>query len=422
MLTTVAEAPTRPAWTAATRIAFRFCFLYLGLYVLTTQMLNGLIVVPRWGFPPIETLPPFRNLVEWTARHVFGMSQPLVITGSGSGDKAANWIAAFCLLVIATLGTVAWSAIDRKRTDYQRLDRLFRLFMRFAVATTMLSYGIVKVFPLQMPYPPLTRLLEPFGNFSPMGMLWYSVGASPGYERFAGSMELAAAVLLFIPPLSLIGALVCFADAVQIFMLNMTYDVPVKLFVFHLILMSLFLLAPDLPRLAKALIARVPGGKVLVAAQIVLGVYFVGNGLYQANRSWHVFGGGAPKPALYGIWNVDRMFVDGMERAPLVTDAGRWRRVVIQNTAFFYFQRMDDTFINYQATLDPNGKVIALSKPSNKTWMTTFAVNRPDADHMTLTGTMDGHNIEMRTTRLDRGDFLLVSRGFNWVQEYPFNR
>jgi hypothetical protein len=255
-----------------------------------------------------------------------------------------------------------------------------------------------------------------------MGVLWYSVGASPGYERFAGSMELTAAVLLFIPQTSLIGALVCFADAVQIFMLNMTYDVPVKLFSFHLILMSLFLLAPDIPRLARALIARVPGGKVLVAAQIVLGVYFVGNGLYQANRSWHVFGGGAPKPALYGIWNVDRMFVDGVERAPVVTDFGRWRRVVIQNTALFYLQRMDDTFAIYPAKFDPNGKMIALSKPADKTWMTTFAVNRTDADHMTLTGTMDAHKIEMQTTRLDHRNFVLVSRGFNWVQEYPVNR
>ena len=423
MLATVAEAPTPPAaWTAATRIAFRFCFLYFGLYVLTTQMLNGLIVVPKWGFPPIETLPPFRNLIEWTAAHVFGLPPPLVITGSGSGDKAANWVAAFCLLVIATLGTVVWSALDRKRTAHHLLNRRFRLFMRFAVGTTMLSYGIVKVFPLQMPYPPLTRLLEPFGNFSPMGVLWYSIGASPGYERFAGSMELIAAVLLFIPRMSLIGALVCFADAVQIFMLNMTYDVPVKLFSLHLILMSLFLLAPDIPRLAKALVARVPGGKVLVAAQIVLGAYYIGSGLYQANRSWHVFGGGAPKPALYGIWNVERMYVDGVERAPLVTDAGRWRRVVIQNTAVFHLQRMDETLVSYPAKFDPSGKTIALSKPTDKAWMTTFAVNRADADHMTLTGAMDAHTIEMRAARLDHGKFLLVSRRFNWVQEYPFNR
>ena len=42
----------------------------------------------------------------------------------------------------------------------------------------MVSYGMVKAIPLQMPSPSLTRLLEPYGNFSPMGVLWASVGAS----------------------------------------------------------------------------------------------------------------------------------------------------------------------------------------------------------------------------------------------------
>jgi hypothetical protein len=39
-----------------------------------------------------------------------------------------------------------------------------------------------------------------------------------------------------------------------------------------------------------------------------------------------------------------------------------------------------------------------------------------------LTGVIDGQRLELRTTRIDREKFLLVSRGFNWVQEFPFNR
>ena len=41
---------------------------------------------------------------------------------------------------------------------------------------------------------------------------------------------------------------------------------------------------------------------------------------------------------------------------------------------------------------------------------------------MTLTGTMDGKPIEMRLQLFPREKFLLVSRGFNWIQEFPFNR
>jgi hypothetical protein len=411
----------RVRWTPATRLAFRFSVLYFGLYIVTTQMLNGMVAVPNWGFPPLETQPPLKNVIQWTALHVFRVTQPLVITGSGSGDKTANWVAAFCLVVLSALTTIVWSAIDR-REAHPSLDRWFRLFMRFAVGTTMLGYGMVKAFPLQMPYPPLTRLLEPFGNFSPMGVLWYSVGASPGWERFAGSMEIVAAVLLFVPSLSLVGAMVCFADAVQIFTLNMTYDVPVKLFSFHLILMSIFLMAPEISRLTRALLARVPGGKLLVAAQIVLAAYYIGNEVYQANRSWHTYGGGAPKPALYGIWNVDRMFIGGVERSPLATDYDRWRRVVVQNSTTVYFQRMDETLAAYPAKFDDKTNTIVLTRPSDKNWTATFAVQRPDAAHLSLSGAMDGHSIEMRTSLVDRAHFLLVSRGFNWVQEFPFNR
>jgi uncharacterized membrane protein YphA (DoxX/SURF4 family) len=408
MIETVADAAPaaidRPTvrWTPATRIAFRFCFLYFGLYVVTTQMLHGIVVIPNRGFPPLETLPPFRNVIQWTALHAFGVTQTIVITGSGSGDKIANWVAAFVLIVVAATGSAVWSAVDRKRGAYPSLDRWFRVFMRFALGSTMLSYAMVKIFPLQMPYPSLTRLLEPFGNFSPMGVLWYSVGASPGWERFAGCMELAAAVLLFVPWLSRLGAIVCVADAVQIFTLNMTYDVPVKLFSFHLILMSLFLLAPDMKMLVEAVVRRRPGHPALIAAQLAFAVYFISISAYSAQTGWHSFGGGAPKPPFYGIWNVDRMFVDGIERSPLVTDYGRVRRVVIQNGTALSLQRMDETFSGYPVK--------------------TFTLHRIDPDHLTVTGSLDGHTVDMRTSLVDRSRLLLVSRGFNWIQEYPFNR
>jgi hypothetical protein len=35
---------------------------------------------------------------------------------------------------------------------------------------------------------------------------------------------------------------------------------------------------------------------------------------------------------------------------------------------------------------------------------------------------MDGHAIQMRLPLFDRSKFLLSSRGFRWVQEYPVDR
>src|SRR5579872_7450621 len=237
-------------WTLAFRIAFRFFFVYLGLSCLTTQVLPNLFPIPKIAFPNLATLAPIRQTVLWTAKHVFQVSS-LVYQGTGSGDKTFDWVLAFCVLSIAVCAAGVWSVLDRKREEYIVLHKWFHLFLRFAVSSEMLLYGMVKVIPLQMPFPFLTRLVEPFGNFSPMGVLWYSIGASPGYEMFAGCAEMLGGILLIFPRTTTLGALVCLADATETFMLNMTYDVPVKLLSFHLILMSLTLLAPELSRMAR---------------------------------------------------------------------------------------------------------------------------------------------------------------------------
>src|SRR5262245_58015387 len=296
-------------WKLAPRIAFRFCFLYLGLFFLTTQILPGLFPIPKVDVPDLATLAPIRPIVFWTAAHVFHVSTPLVYRGSGSGDKMFDWVLAFCVLFIAVFATGVWSVLDHKRENYIALHKWFHLFLRFAVGSEMLLYGMMKVVPLQMPFPFLTRLVEPFGNFSPMGVLWYSIGASPGYERFVGSAEMLGGILLFLPLTTTFGALVCLADATQVFMLNMTYDVPVKLFSFHLIVMSLVLLAPELRRIARfffsnraispsthpQLFRTTRANRVALTVQVVFGLLLIAMNGYQAWTDWHVRGGGAPK-------------------------------------------------------------------------------------------------------------------------------
>jgi len=374
-------------------------------------------------------------MVSWAASHVFGITQPLVVLGSGSGDKPFDWVQAFCMLVLALVVTAVWSLLDRTRGDYVRLHGWFRVFLRFALGSTMVSYGMSKAIPLQMPAPQLTRLLEPFGNFSPMGVLWYSIGASRPYEIFTGCAELAGGILLFVPRLATLGAIVCLADVIQIFTLNMTYDVPVKLLSFHLLLLSLFVLAPDARRLAHVFVlnrtadpSREPlwtsrrSARLALMVQLAFGAYLVGVDLSGSITGWTRYGGGAPKPDLYGIWTVDEMWVDGLLRSPLVNDYGRWRRVVFQSSTAASFQRMDDSFATYGAIVDPNSGAITLTRTSDKSEAARLSFERPSPDRLTLVGTMDGHKLRMQLRLFDRNSFLLVSRGFHWIQEYPFNR
>jgi hypothetical protein len=39
-----------------------------------------------------------------------------------------------------------------------------------------------------------------------------------------------------------------------------------------------------------------------------------------------------------------------------------------------------------------------------------------------MDGRMDNHQVHMELQLTDRNSFLLVSRGFHWIQEAPFGR
>jgi hypothetical protein len=46
----------------------------------------------------------------------------------------------------------------------------------------------------------------------------------------------------------------------------------------------------------------------------------------------------------------------------------------------------------------------------------------PDSSHLSLTGQIGGDSVEMKLKRRAESSYLLVSRGFHWVNEVPYFR
>jgi hypothetical protein len=210
----------------------------------------------------------------------------------------------------------------------------------------------------------------------------------------------------------------------------------VKQFSFHLLLLSLFLLAPQMGRLVDFFLRNRPVGlareetlfrspranRIAAGAQVVLWIWILGMNGYQAWSGWHKYGPGLQKPALYGIWDVNHMTIDGQVRSPLLIDDGRWRRVIFDYPETIAAQHMNDTFERFTAATDAQERSLDLTKRSDKNWKANLTFSRPAADQLTLDGIMNGHKVQMQLKREDETKFMLSSRGFHWVQEYPFNR
>ena len=419
-------------WSLAKRVAFRFAFAYLVLYNLPFPL--GEPTFTDAVAQKYDDL--WQPVVAWVGEHVLRLGYAISFEPTGSGDTTHRYVQALCFLALAALATVVWSVLDRKRPGYERLYKWLRLYVRFVLGYTMMVYGATKIIPLQMPAPSLVRLITPYGDSSPMGLLWTFVGASKEFEMLSGCAEMLGGVLLIFRRTTLLGALVCLADTAMIFTFNMCYDVPVKLFSLHLLLMSAFLVAPDFRRLfnlfvlnrgaeatySPPLFRRARLGRAAHVFQVLFGLYLAClsvDGVYQFSK---VAGAYAPKPPLYGIWMVDEFSLDGQMKPPLTTDAARWQRVIFQRPKSLTIQPMTGPNQTFVLELNEESRTLSLGKPDDENWKATLTFDKPDDGRMTLEGEADGHKIQARLSRFDESTFLLKSRGFRWVQERPFNR
>ena len=227
----------------------------------TAKLLEWIGVAANW------TKKTGESWVIWTGENVFGVQCEYFRTGSG--DTTTGFIHVFMCFAVALIVGGIWSLVMIKRkTDHAWLNDGLRTYLRYFIAMNMLSYGLSKTGFIQTQFatggmPGEYQLTRTFGDASPMGLLWTFMAASPAYTFFGGLGEVIGGVLIVFRRTATLGALVVFGVMLNVMMLNYCYDVPVKLFSTHLVVMSIFLLLPDLPRLANVLFFNRPTqGKV----------------------------------------------------------------------------------------------------------------------------------------------------------------
>jgi hypothetical protein len=420
-----------PEWGPGKRIVFRFLFSYFTLYLLGSFW--GLLgFIPYAGAVAGWYRAVWAAFVPWVARQLLHAEAPVRFTGSG--DTMFDWVQTLCFLVLALTATVVWTLLDRRRPHYARLYEWLKVYVRFGLALTMIEYGGLKIIPSQFPRPSLDRLLQPFGDAPPMGVLWTFMGASAAYTTFAGLTEWLGGVLLVFRRTALLGALVCIGALTNVVVLNFCYDVPVKLFSSHLLAMAIFLVAPDLRRLANLFVLNRPVPPA-VEPQLVrrrglrLGVLAF-QVLFAAGFSIYMVISAREQLATYytarsplrGIWNVDQLQVDDQAGPPAGVEMLRWRRVIFDSPFVVAVQLTSDSRRRYGLTLDAAKKTLALTKRDDPAWKSALSYQQPAPGRLTLAGTFEGRKVRASLHRVEEPEFLLVTRGFHWVNEYPFNR
>lgn len=425
------STPATESWGLAHRIAFRFTCSYILLFYFPSPV--DLLPGTTWFTEAYEQL--WHHMVPWVGRAVLHLETEITVFPNGSGDTTYNYVQLLCYAVLSAVATLVWSWLDRRRTEYRKAHAWLRIYSRYVLAVFMLTYGLDKVFLSQFPSPSPERLLQPYGESSPMGLLWTFMGAAPAYQFFGGLAEVTGGLLLFFRRTTTLGALVVAGVMSNVVMLNFTYDVPVKILSSHLLLLAVFLMLPDLRRLANLLVLNRPTEPVVLRTplpkpwmergRLVAKVLFIGAAvvtpsvsLWESHQEDSLVASTFP---LYGLYDVEE-FTRGGEVLPALPDhATRWQRVTVNDYGYLVLKLMNQSRQVFKVE-DDLQKTLTLSSRDDKTQKAVLTYSRPDPDHLLVEGTLKDEALKVRLKKIDTSNTVLMNRGFHWINERPFSK
>lgn len=424
--------PGAPHWSLATRMAFRLVFVYEILYNFPFPL--SMVAAIRGVFGWYDAL--LARMTIWTGAHIVHLSKPLVHSPLAGGDSLFGWVRNLTLILITVASAALWTILDRRRTHYRTLQEWLWLYVRVVLGSALIGYGALKVIKVQFPDMFLWRLLSPYSDSSPAGLLWSFMGYSRTYNMFSGLVEFIGGALLFVPRLATLGALVCVGAMANVFALNLGYDVSVKLYSLNLLLMGIYLLIPEGRRLLNVFVLNRPAEPVqhpplfrrkwlnqaIFALQLVLLIAVGGFQLYQGYDRYTHAGDGAPPPALYGAYNVDEFIVNGQTHPATFTDDLRWRRVTFERYNIVGILPAEGPVRRYRVNLDQADGKLTLSDTIPGSWQSQFTFEQTPSASLILRGEMDDRKIQATLRRMDLKSIPLYENGFHWITELRSTR
>ncbi|MEL6944358.1 MAG: hypothetical protein AAFO82_16980, partial [Bacteroidota bacterium] len=213
------------------------------------------------------------------------------------------------------------------------------------------------------------------------------------------------------------------------------YDVPVKLLSTHLVVISLFIILMSGQRLFRFFftnqeiepepdndIVPLKHRKVKNIVKWVLLTAYLGFSFYQYNQMAKKYGPNAVKPFFYGKYVVEDFtsYNDtlGVNR---ISDYDKWSTFYQSWEGYAAVKTVADSTLRYNFEADTSQQLFKY-KLRKDSIFTELKYERLDSLSFHVYGKREKDSLDFKLRKVEIKDYLLVSRGFNWVNERPYNR
>lgn len=361
--------------------------------------------------------PVSEPLVRFSAVHIFHISKPY--TDRIISDATGMYIHFFHLVVLAAMLTGLTRFLPLKRPEVWQHRGL--VMIRYYLSLQLLIYGLSKVFRGQFYLPEPNTLFTTIGNATPDLLFWSTMGISPVYAVFSGIIEIIPALLLLSRRTSALGAFIATMVMVNVVMINIGFDVSVKLYSIFLLLLCAMLSIPAWQYFHHLLLRRQPALLVskpqqspwYTAIKLILTGWIIAEALYPYVSSHNFNDATAKRPLLHGAYVVESFTSNHILRLPLLTDTARWKRIFIHRKGYFIVQYMNDSMQDYEMETDTLAHCIYLQHTiDNKVSVLDYTTNH---DRLYLSGKAGNDTLEISVRKIDLNTLPAMQHKIHWT-------
>jgi len=411
----------------------RFILFYLVLYI-----------VP-YGFEYIEALdinpstPSF-----WTAPTVwFGetfLGWEFNLKRLMKGFDSKYDFARFLLIAtLSVLGALIWGVLASKfkRIKNIRVKTWVITIIRYHVGLTLILYGIAKVLVLQFGEIDLLTLENKLGTFNGMSFLWKFMSYSPFYAQVTGYIEVIAGVLLLFRGTTFLGGVISLIAMINVVFMDIGYDVTVKMFAIHLLLMVMILVGYNAKRLIQFLVfnqttvapvkyeSLFPDKYKLVRYGLKIGIvaYFSITQFNFQSKRLDQKSAKNEAPSMTSVYFVKNQTINGKDIVDAeVSESVKWETIFINGSSYLknslviqnaqgrrrYFSTETDTV---------NKTIVFYPLRGKKEDSNTFIYEKLDDKKVRFEGIYQGDTISVMTESKAMEDYIMIKSKRKWIRD-----
>lgn len=416
-------------WSMMKKIFKRFSLCYLILYIFP----YGFEYVFALDTSSISFWP---KIVPWFGEIVYGFEFDLERLWSGFDSKYDYSRFTLCLF-LSIMGSLAWVLAEKKfdKNNDENVNAWLITIIRYHVGLTMILYGLCKVYPLQFGMMDIDQLEMSIGDHNPMRLLWTFMAHSRFYAISTGWVEVIGGALLLFRASTFIGAVICFVAMSNVVILDIGYDVSVKMFAIHLFLMVIVLLLDDAKRLIDffilnkttapgkypILLKGIKARKIGYVLKSVLILYFavtMWNNIQERLENEHA----QQYTSLRKFHDVKTFVINGDTLSPILGDTLRWKEMTFVGTSYLpdlmSVSNMDNKKNYYTFKADTVKKTLEFYPyRGDSTDLFSMRYDQLPDNKFVMNGYHKGDTLSITSKSKSFDDYQLNKYGIRWIRD-----